>query len=387
MVRDRAADTHATPLPPSVAPARSWRLRVAVGEGVRAALRGRWLSTVVLTLAIWMVALPGAVDAVVVARLVAAEEEFLAAGGATLVVENEQAGISALACDRLTVYQGVSASAALDRLAEPATPSAARGADVTVFATTAGMWRLLGVEASPGRSAIVPESVAARLGLVDGDWLVLEPSPGTGGDGLPDVPLRITVADGALLGDEFTGVLLPQIATPDVVADACVVSGASAGMPGLKEALPALLPGVDGSGYSVVRDRLITGQFTVDYSASYRQRPTQWAWLAAGAALGTVWLLARWTRRSEEALYAAMGAGLGIRSVLRGTEWLVVSGVGGLWGTALGVVIAVAAGATWPTTLAYVTRHAGATLLLATALVLVGQLRRPRSLLADLKDR
>ena len=126
VVRDRAADTHATPLPPSVAPARSWHLRVAVGEGVGQRC-GDGGSAPSSSLAIWIVALPGAVDAVVVARLVAAGEEFLAAGGAALVVRTT-GGISALACDRLTAYQ--IDSAALDRLAEPTTPSAARGADV-----------------------------------------------------------------------------------------------------------------------------------------------------------------------------------------------------------------------------------------------------------------
>lgn len=367
------------------AASRRWRSRVAAGEGVRSALAGRWVSAVMLLLVIWAGALPGAVDAVTVAGLVADEQRFLDAGGEVLVVVNRDAGVPALACERLASTGAVRASAALSHQGEPATLTTARGGDVTAFAVTAGIWRLLGVEASQHRDVILPTSTAERLGLRDGDWIELERSPGTGGSWIPPEPVRVTVANMEVLGDEYTGVLLPTVATPAMVAEACVVSAEPAALPALRSSLPAALPGV--SGQPVVVDRLITGEFTADPAAAYRQRPLQWAWLLAGLLIGLVWLLMRWMRRADDAVYATMGADPLARLLLRSTEWGVLVGLGGVWAVALGVALAVAADTPYPIALTYVTRHVGAVVLVAAAAMLLGQLRRPRSLLADLKDR
>lgn len=362
-----------------------WRPAVAAGEGLRSALAGRWLSAMLLLLACWAGALPGAVDAATVSNLVAEEQRFLAAGGGVVIVSVRDGGVPALACERLDRAEGIEAAAALTHLGEPVTLSAARGGDMTVFAASATVWRLLRVEQSRSRDAIVPASIANRLGLTDGDWLHFERSPGTRAEWIPPEPVRITVADTQILGEQYTGVLLPAVAGPETVADACVVTAEPAQLPALKTALTAALPGI--SGQPVVQDRLITGEFTTDYSAAYRNRPLQWAWLATGVLLGAVWLLMRWVRRADDALYATMGADATTRLLIRGTEWLLLAGLGGVWAVAGGTILALSLDAAFPIALTYVARHAAASLLVATAIVLLGQARRPRSLLADLKDR
>ncbi|HLU45391.1 MAG TPA: hypothetical protein VKZ67_10290 [Natronosporangium sp.] len=362
-----------------------WRVAVAAGEGVRSALAGRWLSAVLVLLVCWATALPGAVDAATVADLVAEEQRFLAAGGNVLVASNREGGVPALACDRLAEADGVMAAAALTHQGEPATLSAAPGGDVTVFAASATIWRVLGVADSPARDAILPQSIADRLGVRDGDWLHFTRSPGTRGEWVPPRPVRVTVADMSILGDQYTGVLLPAVIGPEAVADACVVVAAPAQLPALRDSLPAALPA--STGQVVVQDRLFTGEFTADYSLAYQERSLQWAWVATGALLGLVWLLVRWVRRADDALYATMGADAGTRLVLRGTEWLLLAGLGGVWGVAVGTVVALGLDAPFLTALPYVARQVGAALLLATGIVLLGQARRPRSLLADLKDR
>jgi hypothetical protein len=367
-------------------PSLPWRPGVAVGEGVRSALSGRWLSAVLVLLMCWAGALPGAVDAVMVAELAAAEQRFLDAGGNVVMVENREAGVPALACEGLAAVDGVYASAALIRMDEPVTVSVARGGDLPVFAATGGIWRLLDVEASPVRSGMVPVSAARRLGLVDGDWIRFERSPGTRGDWVPTAPMRVTVADTEILGDEFTGVVLPTTVTADTAADACVVSAEPARLRAVVDALPAAL--ATGSGEAVVRDRLITGEFAADYSRAYRERPLQWAWLPAGVMVGLVWLLVRWLRRADDALYVTMGADATTRLLVRGTEWMVLAGLGALWAIVLGVVGAMSiANIPFHLTQTYVTAHVLATFLVATAVVLLGRAQRPRSALADLKDR
>jgi hypothetical protein len=333
----------------------------------------------------WAGAGPGAVDALAVTDLTAREAEFVAAGGNIVIAVNKDAGVSALACDRLAAAPGVIASAALTRLDEPATVAAAPGADLAVFAVTSGIWRLLGVAASPWRDLILPASVADRLGAGEGDWLRLAAAPGTTGALLPAHPLRATVAEAQVLGEQYTGILLPVAPIADAAADACVVAADPADLAAVRDALPAVLPARDG--HTVVLDRLIAGRFTADYSAAYRERPLAWAWSASGAVLGLVWLLLLWLRRGTDALYATLGARATSRLVLRLTEWSILVALGGVWAIALGVAIAVGFGASFPYALVYVTRHVGATLLVSTALVLLGQLRRPRSLLAELKDR
>lgn len=365
---------------------RPWRVWVATGEGVRSALAGRWLSAASVLLVCWVGAVPGAVDAATVARLVDDEQRFLAAGGNVVVVENREAGVPQRACAQLAAADGIAGSTALTRLDEPVTLSAARGGDLAVFAVTSGVWRLLGAEASPTRVGIVPASIAGRVGLADGDWLRLERSPGTRGGWFPDEQMRVTVADTRILSEEYRGLLLPTVVTAGVTADACVVAAEPNHLSALKASLPAAL--ASGSGQPVIRERLFTGEFTTDYALSYRQRPLQWAWVAAGCLLGLVWLLVRWVRRGDDALYATLGADAANRLLLlRVTEWVVLAGLGGVWAIALGVAGAMAAGARFSLAATHVVHHVGAALLVATAFVLISQVCRPRSLLADLKDR
>src|SRR5699024_4437682 len=107
-----------------------------------------------------------------------------------------------------------------------------------------------------------------------------------------------------------------------------------------RAALGAVLSG-DGQD-AVVSDRLITGEFAVDHAAAYVDRASRFGAVGAGALVGLVWSLVRWMRRSHDALYTTLGAGLGTRAVLRGTEWLVIALLGGLGSFTVTVATALA---------------------------------------------
>lgn len=338
----------------------------------------------------WAGGVPGAVDAATVSELVTDEQQFLSAGGDVLVVDNEPTGanpggVPASACVSLADAEPVHATAALTRLRDPATPTSARGGDIATFAASGDLWGLLGMRDSPARDGILTASIAERLGVADGQWLALEPSPGTLGERLPPTPIRVTVADTEPLGEAFTGLLLPTTVAADPVADTCVVRAEPAALDTLRSTLPGLL--ARGPEPARAQDRLFTGEFTADPSAALAQRPTQWAWTATGILIGLVWLLIRWVRRSDDALYATMGADALDRLLIRGTEWVLLAALGSAWGLTGGVVLAMALDVPYTLALPYVFRHVAASFLLATAVVLLGQVRRSRSLLADLKDR
>lgn len=380
-----------------------WRRREALREGVTTAVAGRWVSALLFGLVVLGTGVPAVADVLDVDRIVTAEQRWVASGGRVLIVEHQETGsVAAGPCEALNFQDGVVGAAAVTRHPETLALTSAPEAQITLITATPGIWDLLATAGSVELSttapvAIVPATLAERLGLRDGDVVHLvvgqgdegaasteEAAGGTVGSELGRGPIPVAVADTTVLGEALsTGLIL--ITTPTGQADECFVSLDATRIATARDTLGAVFAfeGVD----AVVSDRLISGEFTTDYVATYTGRSLRYGPFAAGAVVGLVWALVRWMCRSHDALYTTLGAGPGSRAIIRGTEWLVVAVLGGLASFALTVATALADGADGSLAVEYAARFVGSSLLVATAIIALTLLMKPPSVLAALKDR
>jgi len=176
---------------------------------------------------------------------------------------------------------------------------------------------------------------------------------------------------------------MPAVVTGD--ADACYVRTDAAHHSAVEAALPAYLAH-DGMP-AIPNPRLFESEFTVDYTTAYEDRLLRWVWLPAAAALGLLWAMLQWFRRSQVAIYATFGMRASSRLVAQVAEWGVLAGLGLVFGWSLGVVGALAMGARWEQALTLVSAHAALTLLGASVVVVLLGLRPTGTLLNALKDR
>nr|WP_297427585.1 hypothetical protein [uncultured Actinotalea sp.] len=343
-----------------------------------------------------LLAVAAIADVRTVAGLAADEEAWLAAGGRVLVASNDDGGVPRLACERLRALDGVVAAGSASRERAPASLVSAPGAALPLVTVTEGVAGLLQVP--PG--AVLAPTPAQALGVSAGDRVVLAPrgasavtdppaSPGgaVGAGATWSGPLEVpvgAVTDLALLGEErSTGLLVPVAALG--TADACFVRAGPGHVDGLREALPAVLQ-QDGRP-AVVVDRLSSGPFVRDYVTEYEERGLRHAPWVVGAVAGLLWALVRWLRRSQDGLYATLGATAGTRAIIRLVEWLLH--IGGASVLAVGVAVVVLAGSGTPADVLWphLLRAVGMAVSVATAGALLATLVPLRSPLAALKDR
>ncbi len=375
---------------PNPAPRQRWPLTAAVGEGVRNAAHGRTSTAVLLLLIGWGIGALASLDARNVNQIVIEEQQFVDAGGRVLVAETPT-GVDRQRCDALNSSTGVVAATAVSRLTVFYEIRALPGSQVAVITATSGIAGFVANAAPVGTQAALTPQLTERIGIGPGESIELvEPNqrsgPVTTNDTVPAEPLTIGPAvDLALLGDTYnTGVLIP--AAPIGVADACYVWAEPSHLEALSAALPALL--VRDGEEATVRPRLFEGEFTVDYQRQYDSRTLRYGWIFGAVVLTLVWQLLTWTRRSRDALYASVGADASTRATIRLTEWIVVATTGGVWATAIGILLATHGEV--PTDIAweFVVRQVVATLAASTALITVtGLLWRRASVLAALKDK
>jgi hypothetical protein len=197
----------------------------------------------------------------------------------------------------------------------------------------------------------------------------------------------VAVVDSAVLGDEYAGsLLLPYTpSSSDATADACFVRTDTAHYAAVASALGVWLE--YGGKPAVANPRLYSGDFTVDYTRAYEDRPLRWVWVPIAALLALLWGMIQWFRRGQVAIYATFGARPHSRLIMQATEWAVLAVAGAVWGWSIGVVAAIAFGARAAQALQLVTYHAGLALLAASAAVVVIGLRPTGTLLNALKDR
>lgn len=363
-------------------PSRDWAPRVAVREGIRQATCGRWITTGILLFSVWASALLASADAAAVAKLVAGERDWIAAGGWAVAAENPaREGVPMPACERPRASSVVRSASAL-REHQPVGFTAAPEALVPAAEVTEGIWSLLHLPPRHEPSLILPRDQADKLGV--GTGATLQVAAGPEAADVPGGPLRVVVADTSLLGESFSGTALVPVRESGL-AEHCFIDlhrpvddtlGAALGASLLTQGVPA-----------VVSPLLISGDFTRDYSSDYAARPMRQGYLVVGAFLGILWGLVLWIRRGQDALYLTLGATRSTKALIRFSEWITIMVLAAPWALALAVVLGVARGAGPALAVTTAVTHVGATLLLATAIVGGFALFKPPSLLAALKDR
>ncbi|MFO7244719.1 MAG: hypothetical protein DIU73_007545 [Actinomycetes bacterium] len=373
---------------------RVWPASLAAREGLATASTGRWTSLLIVIAVAWIIAAPGAADAVAVTRLIEAERAWIDAGGHVFVVtgarsDSGQNPVPAEVCDRLTGIDGIGAAFALRRTNANGTLAHIPGGRASIYEVSAGAATFLGVEAAPGGIVIATAGFSERTGVRDGELVTVARRAGVGADGVASAAatsdlLTARVADTYAMGEEFDGALLmPAVLTGD--ADACYVRTDAAHLAAVEAALPSYL--AHNGMPAIPNPRLFESEFTVDYTHAFEDRPLRWLWVPAAALLGLLWAMLQWFRRSHVAIYATFGMRAASRLVMQVSEWAVLAGLGLLWGWSLGVVGAMALGARWEQAVTLVSAHAALTVLVASGLVVLLGLRPTGTLINALKDR
>lgn len=368
---------------------RVWPLSLAASEGVATARTGRWTSLLMALAVAWIVAAPGAADAVAVSRLIDDEQAWIDAGGYVFVVtgareDNNQNPVPATTCEGLASVDGIGASFAMQRTDATGTLSYIPGGRVSLYDVSAGALDFLGAAPAEGGVLLATAGFVDRTGAADGDVVTIVRRAAPNTVPVASDPLTLRAVDTAVIGEEFDGALLvPALLT--TTADACYVRTDAAHADAVEAALPALLA-YEGKP-AVPSPRLFESEFTVDYSHAYESRALRWVWVPAAALLGLLWAMLQWFRRAHVAIYATFGMKPAPRLVMQVSEWGVLASLGAVWGWGLGVVGALALGAHPAQALGLVTFHGVLTLCGATALVVLLGLRPAGTLLNELKDR
>lgn len=366
-----------------------WPLGLAAREGVATARTGRWTSLLMALAVTWLVAAPGAADAIAVSGLVDDEEAWIDAGGYVFVVtgsreDNSQNPIPAAACEGLASVGGIEGAFALRRTDATGTLSYIPGGRVSLYDVSAGALSFLGAGSSAGGVLLATAGFVERTGVADDDVVTVVRRGATGTVPAQSDPLTVRAVDTTVMGDEFDGALLVPAQLVGT-ADACYVRTDAAHYSAVEAALPSVLA-YEGKP-AIPNPRLFGSDFTVDYSHAYEERALRWVWVPAAALIGLLWAMLQWFRRSHVAIYATFGMPPASRLVMQLGEWSALAGFGALWGWGLGVVGAVAFGAHVSQALRLVTLHGLLAVIGASAVVVVLGLRPGGTLLNALKDR
>jgi len=371
---------------------RAWPWRLAFREGVETASAGRWTSLLVIVTVAWACAAAGAADAVGVSRQVVAERTWLDAGGRTFVVTGARDSdgsvdpIPAARCDALSLIDGIDASFALTRSAAIGTLAYIPEGRVSLYEVTPGVLPFLDAPPAAGGIVLATDGFARRTGVANGDQVRLVRRAGPSVDPAVSDPLAVDVVASSALGEEYDGaLLLPYVPTEDSRADACYVRTDTAHYAAVEAAVGSWL--AFGDSPAIANPRLFGGDFVVDYSRAYEDRPLRWVWAPIAVLLALVWAMIQWFRRGQVAVYSTFGVRAHSRLIMQTSEWAVLAGVGAIWGWSLGLVGAVALGARASQALALVTYHSTLATLGASALVVLLGLRPTGTLLNALKDR
>ncbi len=372
--------------------ARAWPWRLAVREGAETARTGRWTSLLVIVTVAWACAAAGAADAVGVTHQVQDERAWLDAGGRTLVVTGarDTTGatnpVPAATCDALSAIDGIDASFALSRTSAIGTLTYIPEGRVSLYDVTPGAFEFLHADPTAGGTILATAGFARRTGVVSGDVVRVERRANFAVDPAVSDPLAVDLVDASVLGEEFDGSLLvPYSPAADAHADACYVRTNTAHYGAVESAVVSWLAW-DGRP-AIANPRLFSGDFVVDYTHAYEQRPLRWVWVASAALLALLWAMIQWFRRGQVAVYATFGARAHTRLLMQASEWGVLAGVGAAWGWSLGVVGSIAFGARAGQALALVSYHSALTVIAASAVVVLLGIRPTGTLLNALKDR
>ena len=368
---------------------RPWPLGLAVREGFATARTGRWTSLLLGLAVTWLVAAPGAADAVAVSRLIDDEQAWIDAGGHVYVVQGArtddgQNPIPVETCESLGSVDGVLGAFALSRTQDSGTLRHIPAGRASLYDVSAGALQFLRAAPAAGGVILATGSFAERTGVVDGEIITVARRGPIGTVPAVSDPLTARIVETAVMGDEFDGALLVP-SQLGLTAESCYVKTDAAHDAALAQVLPSLLA-YEGDP-AVANPRLFSSDFTVDYTHAYELRPLKWLWVPAAAILGLVWAMLQWFRRSHVAIYATFGMRAAPRLAMQLAEWGALAVLGAAWGWGIGVTGALALGAHPAQAVNQVSAHAILTVAGASVAVTLLGLRPVGTLLNSLKDR
>lgn len=367
---------------------RVWPTSLAIGEGLAGVRSARGVSAMIAVASAWVVAGVGLVNALDVDALVTAEQEWIEAGAFVSVVEpggSDSAGISVAACESLDQVDGVLGSFAVQVTNFAASPSSAPGTERTWAQVSPGVFDFLGLTTPEGPSVIITPDIAETTGLRTGESTVMTVVSFDGSSTAASGAVTVVETDSPVLAETIAGAYLsPELVSGE--ASQCYVATDASHAETIEGYLAsALAP--EPSTPAVVRPRISDNTFGIDFATAYDSRTLAWAWAAGAAVLAALWASVQFARRTRMAVYATFGAHQRARLTMQLTEWVVLSGLGALWGWAIGLTLALGLGVDVGIALTQVTWTALTTWCAATiGAVLVG-LVPVGTLLDALKDR
>lgn len=366
-----------------------WPDALAVTEGVAGARTGRWTSVVLVLAVAWTVAVSGLANAAEVGGLIRAEQEWVAAGGRTIVVEpgaqGSDAYLDAAACARLAEVDGVVGSFAVRSTARAAQPRSAPGSRASVSLVSPGIFPFFGLETPVGAAVLATGATVDPLGLRDGDATILDVTAFDGTSATPSASTEVRVVESPVLSDEIAGTwLLPDL--HEGHATSCYVAAEAARLDAVSAYVADVLT-VRGTATAIVRPRLAESVHGLELAGRYADRPLGWSSVAGGGLLVALRAVTGWAGRGRSAVYATFGAHRRALLVVQVAEWTVLSSVGVAWGWSLAVTAGIALGSDPRPVLVQATAHSTVTWAVATLGVLVLGLLPTGTLLDTLKDR
>jgi hypothetical protein len=269
---------------------------VLIGEAWRS-VAARPIRFVVLSLLAGLIlASATALEAGANQQVVSAQAEAAQAGVGVLVIDNEGGTFDGAGCATLARIQGVAAAGALYEVrASHATlvPSAL----FQLATVSPGLIHVLDPrfrQASAG-SDVLGNDMRSVLGLAVGSRLAV---PG-------DVPGEVggVMSDRMRATERGRWVFRVSVRPTDAKIRECWAQVSSNAADGFTQLVPALFPDVD-----KLRIRRLSSPTSLQaLIVRFDERPTRFAWLAAGGIIGVIALFVPIFRRSEYALYAVSG--------------------------------------------------------------------------------
>jgi len=250
------------------------------------------------------------------------------AGGAYVAIASVPGGgLSGARCQSLNGVPGVHAAGAMRGTGTVTFPSAPgvlfQSADVTPGLL--GVWAP-GMPGPSGAGILAGSALAAELGIRAGLVARVEAAGPTYFSAVYDFSRRNPQA--------ARWALSPVPAAGGF--DECWVEFSPGAYQGGREMLAARF--AEGSADPVVRPYRRSDEFTRDPAAEWANRPQRRGWLAVPVVLLALGLVSAWFRRSESALYLAMGTGRIQLAVMATAEQWPVVGVG--WVLGFGAAVA-----------------------------------------------
>ena len=329
----------------------SWRWTACIGEGVRSLAAGGLVTAALALGSTTCLALPAVIDARAVVEIISAEDRWLDQGGDILIATRSEEGLSASRCESMNSVDGVEAAFGAQRLRGGYGTSAAPDASIAVVLATPGAPRFL---ESSSQGVIVSLSASTEIGhgpaieLMNPRETSSAPGspPSAPPDGLvpPSGPLPVTTAtDLEVLGVDYSHAILIPSGAGGVV-EKCFIRASPQSLEWVRAAIPGLLADGTTDRPVIVSDRLLSTEFSRDYSEEYAARATALGPWLGGAAMGLFWLVVRWFRRTEDAIYATLGARATERAVIHGSAWVVLVTLAASASAALGACLALLQG-------------------------------------------